>query len=151
MQQLNLPKYDFNIKKNRNSIGFKIFDEFRKKFVVLTPEEWVRQNFCKYLITEKDFPVSMIAVEISLAIYNLKKRADIVIYDKFGKIRFLIECKSPNIEINQKTFEQILRYDMQFDSEYLILTNGMIHFCCKINKIENKVLYLKNIPNYKDI
>ena len=149
MLRLNLPEYNFKIIK-RNSV-LKIFDEIRKKYIVLIPEEWVRQNFIRYLITEKSFPLSLTAVEMSLEINNLKKRADIVVFGKNRDVKVLIECKAPEVNITQKAFDQIARYNMKFQAEYLIVTNGLKHFCCKPNYEKNNYEFLKEIPDYRNL
>ncbi len=147
MQKLNLPEYSFKTKSNEKHTF--IFDKVRKKYVVLTPEEWVRQNFIAYLIEEKKYPISLIAVEKQLTINNLKKRSDILIFSSEGLPNILIECKSPTIKISQDTFDQIARYNLKLHANYLIVTNGLQHYFCQID-IENKTyIFLKNIPNYK--
>jgi hypothetical protein len=146
MQQLNLPPYTF---KTKDTEGRKlIFDNIRKKYVSLTPEEWVRQNFLQFLIKEKKYPASLIAVEIGLKYNNLQKRADIVIYNKQGAAQVIVECKSTSVKISQETFYQIANYNMAFKVAYLILTNGLTHYCCKMNYTDNSFEYLETIPNF---
>jgi hypothetical protein len=128
MQELNLPSYTFRLK-NENNIVF-IFDAIRKKYVVLTPEEWVRQNFIRFLTDEKKYPASLVAVEIGLKYNQLQKRADVLIYNKMGQPHLMIECKAPEVKISQDTFHQIAAYNMSFKVNYLVVTNGMDHFCC---------------------
>jgi hypothetical protein len=147
MQELNLPFFEFNIKQEATHVS--IFDVFRKKYVVLTPEEWVRQNFLQYLLQHKNYPISLIALEASLKYNKLKKRADILIYNKQGQPHMMIECKAPTIKISQDTFDQVARYNMIFKVKYLVVTNGMEHFCCEMNYSENTYLYLKTIPLYE--
>ncbi len=149
MIKLNLPEYKFNIK-TENSKKY-IFDCIRKKYIVLTPEEYVRQNFISFLIEEKNFPKYLIAVEMSLKINNLQKRADIVLFDVKGDVRLIVECKAPEVNITQKAFDQIARYNMNFNAEYLIVTNGINHFCCKPDYVHNSYNFLSDIPNYEDI
>ena len=117
MQRLNLPEYEFKLRKN--GINNEIFDAFRKKYVVLTPEEWVRQNILQFLIRERNFPSSLIAVEIGLKYNQMQKRADILAYDKQGQPYLLVECKAPEVKITQETFHQIARYNMTFKVKYL--------------------------------
>lgn len=149
MQKLNLPEYNFNIKLNNNKP--EIFDSIRKKFVALTPEEWVRQNFIMYLINEKKFPDSLISIEKKLTFNNMPRRTDIVIYKKDGSPKLIVECKSTDIKINQKVFDQIARYNMTLKVNYLVVTNGLNHYCCYID-IENKTYkFLEEIPDYKNI
>src|ERR1035437_936674 len=110
MVKLNLPEYKFRIQKSEKET--RIFDSIRKKFIVLTPEEWVRQNFIHYIIEEKKYPVSLIAVETGLKYNRLKKRSDIIIYDRKGNVWMIIECKAPEVKISQDTFDQVATYNM---------------------------------------
>jgi hypothetical protein len=147
--QLNLPPYSFRTK---NIEGRKlIFDTFRHRWVALTPEEWVRQNFIRYLAEVKHFPVSLIAVERSLKINQRDFRADVVIFSKIGNPLVVVECKAPEVKINQQVFDQIARYNMEFQVEYLIVTNGLSHYCCRINKIEGFYAFLPEMPDYSDL
>ena len=146
MTELNLPPYKFNIREN--GARTEIFDALRKKYVVLTPEEWVRQNFLQYMITEKKFPASLIIVEASLKYNQLTKRADIVAYNREGKAFLIVECKAPEVKITQDVFDQIARYNMTFKVKYLIVTNGLNHFCCEMNYEDNSYVYLKSIPEF---
>jgi hypothetical protein len=147
MQKLNLPSYDFNIKNSENKPY--IFDISRKKFIVLTPEEWVRQHFVKYLITEKKYPLSIIAIEKQLVINNRKKRTDILIFDSNGNPDIIVECKAPSIKITQATFDQIARYNLKLNAKYLIVTNGLQHFYCQMDFENETYVFLKDIPDYK--
>jgi len=117
MQKLNLPTYSFKLKSNEKHTL--IFDNLRKKYFVLTPEEWVRQHFIQFLIQEKKYPISLIALEKQLTINNLKKRTDIVVFDKNGNPTIIVECKAPHIKINQNTFDQIARYNLNLNGTYL--------------------------------
>ncbi|MCK4662185.1 MAG: type I restriction enzyme HsdR N-terminal domain-containing protein [Bacteroidales bacterium] len=149
MEKLNLPTYFFKIK----SINQKkyIFDTIRKKYILLTPEEWVRQNFIQYLINEKKFPASLISVEMNLNINKQKQRSDIVLFDNNGKAIVIVECKAAIIKINQKVFDQVARYNIPLKVNYLIVTNGLNHYCCIIDYKTNSYKFLKEIPDYKDI
>ena len=147
MQKLNLPSYDFNIKNSENKPY--IFDISRKKFIVLTPEEWVRQHFVKYLIAEKKYPLSIIAIEKQLVINNRKKRTDILIFDSNGNPDIIVECKAPSIKITQATFDQIARYNLKLNATYLIVTNGLQHFYCQMDFENETYVFLKDIPDYK--
>ncbi|MBE9481697.1 MAG: type I restriction enzyme HsdR N-terminal domain-containing protein [Bacteroidetes bacterium] len=149
MYKLNLPEYNFKIRKSNQKL--EIFDRFRKKYVALTPEEWVRQNFIKYLISEKYFPESLIIVEKSLTLNQMQKRADIVVYTNKGTPKLIVECKAPEVKITQKTFDQIARYNMTLQVDYLIVTNGIIHYCCRIDFINKTYSFLKKIPEYNEI
>ena len=147
MQQLNLPTYQFKIKSSENKQL--IFDKIRKKYVVLTPEEWVRQNFVEYLLIEKKYPISLIAVEKQVVVNNLKKRFDILVFDKQGNHNIIVECKSPKIKINQDTFDQIARYNLQLKADYLMVTNGLEHFYCNLDSENKQYIFLEDIPDYE--
>ncbi|MBI1769809.1 MAG: type I restriction enzyme HsdR N-terminal domain-containing protein [Bacteroidetes bacterium] len=127
MYQLNLPPFNPSLKKEEGKVW--IFDGIRKKYLVLTPEEWVRQHFINYLITELKYPKSLFRIEGSLTYNKLQKRSDILIFDRAGKAWMLIECKSPTIKLNQKAFNQVAVYNMTLGAKYLAVTNGMAHFC----------------------
>lgn len=145
MQQLNLPVYPFKFKQG---VRTQIFDSIRKKYVILTPEEWVRQNILQYLIQEKNFPASLIAVEAGLKYNQLQKRTDVLVYDKQGNPHLMVECKAPEVKITQDTFDQIARYNMVFKVKYLVVTNGLNHFCCKMDYEANTYHYLELIPDF---
>jgi len=147
MQRLNLPTYNFKIKNSQNKTL--IFDKLRKKYVVLTPEEWVRQHFIHFLIEEKKYPVTLIAIEKQLIINNLKKRTDILIFNRNGNPEIIIECKAPSIKISQDTFDQIARYNLKLKARFLIVTNGLSHFYCKMDFKNKTYHFLKEIPNYQ--
>lgn len=146
MQSLNLPTYSFKIK----SEGSRklIFDPFRKKYVVLTPEEWVRQNFAQFLVHERSVPEGRIAVEKSLLHNNMKRRCDLLVYGD-TEAKLMVECKAPDVKISQKVFDQVAVYNLEFKVEYLVVSNGIDHYCCRINFEEEKIEFLKDIPDYK--
>ena len=133
--------------KKENGKDF-IFDALRKKYVRLTPEEWVRQNFIKHLIEEKKYPSGLISVEMSVNINNQNQRSDIVIFNKQAKPIMIIECKAPCVKITQKTMDQAARYNWNLKVEFLVVTNGKSHYICKINHEENNYEFLQEIPNY---
>ena len=145
MLQLDFPNYTFKIKNSGN--GDYIFDEIRKKYIKLTKEEWVRQNCVKFLINEKNFSPILINIEKTIKINKLIKRYDIVVYKPDGGIKLLVECKSPEIKINQKTFDQIAIYNMNLKSELLMVTNGLRHYYCGINYYNKCYTFLKDIKN----
>lgn len=147
MLKLSFPNYEFRLKKIDEKRF--IFDEIRKKYIELTAEEWVRQNCIKFLINEKKYKSQLIAVEKKIILNNLTKRFDIIAYNNNGDPNLLVECKAPNISIRQETFDQILSYNRVINSKYLMITNGIIHYYCKIDNIDNKINLLKDIPNYK--
>jgi len=150
MKALNLPKYDFRLRKNADD-KTEIFDAIRKRFYVLSPEEWVRQNFIQYLITEKQFPASLMAVEKGLKLNGMQKRTDIVQYNTSGNPVVIVECKAPEIKLSQDTFDQAARYNMTLQVDYLIITNGLEHYACKMNYSENKIQFLEEIPTFKQL
>lgn len=146
MQQLNLPNYNFKLKSTENKTL--IFDKIRKKYVVLTPEEWVRQHFVMYLLEDKKYPISLVAIEKQLTLNNLKKRSDILIFNKEGKPEIIVECKSPNVAISQDVFDQIARYNLKINANYLAVTNGLQHFYCKMDFDSESYIFLRELPNY---
>lgn len=146
MQKLNFPSYTFRFKNSENKHS--IFDEIRKKFIVLTPEEWVRQHCVKFLIFEKGYPKSLINVEKELVLNGRKKRYDIVVYKPNGSIKVLIECKAPKIKITQKTFDQIAQYNLLLDADILMVTNGLNHYYCKMDYEKKCYNFLKEISRY---
>ncbi|MDN3620724.1 MULTISPECIES: type I restriction enzyme HsdR N-terminal domain-containing protein [Polaribacter] len=147
MQKLNLPSYNFKLKSSENKTL--IFDKLRKKYMVLTPEEWVRQHYVSFLIEEKKYPTTLIALEKQLTINNRKKRTDILVFNKEGNHEIIVECKAPSIKITQDTFDQIARYNLKLKANYLIVTNGLQHFYCKMDFEKETYIFLKDIPNYK--
>ena len=147
MQQLNFPSYSFRLKASKNKTL--IFDIVRKKYVVLTPEEWVRQHVMHYLIKHKKYPVSLLAVEKQLEINSLVKRTDIVVFNPQGNPKIIIECKAPKITISQDTFDQIARYNLQLKANYLMVTNGLDHFYCLMDFENERYVFLKDIPPYQ--
>ncbi len=126
-----------------------IFDSIRKKYVVLTPEEWVRQNFLQYLIQDKKYAASLIAVEAGLKYNQLQKRMDVLIYNTQGNPHLMVECKAPEVKITQAVFDQIARYNMVFKVKYLVVTNGLQHFCCLMDYTKNSFQYLEGIPEFE--
>lgn len=146
MQILNFPAFDYRLKSKENKLS--IFDVIRKKFVSLQPEEWVRQHCVHYLINEKKIPLSLINVEKELRLNGLKKRYDIVVFNKNGSIYLVVECKAPNISIDQTVFDQIARYNLALKADLLMVTNGMNHYYCQMENDEQRYIFLKDLPNY---
>lgn len=146
MQKLNFPKYQFRFKSNENKTL--IFDIVRKTFVILTPEEWVRQHVLWDLITEKKIPLSHINVEKQIQLNNTIKRYDIVVFNPNGSIKIIVECKAPKISITQKTFDQIAQYNLVLNAEYLMVTNGLKHYYCQMDFENEKYKFLRDIPCY---
>jgi len=147
MLNLSFPNYEFRLKEI-NQKRF-IFDEIRKKYIELTPEEWVRQNCVKFLINDRKFKRNLISIEKRIKLNNTVKRFDILVHDNYGNCNLLVECKAPNVKINQDSFDQILRYNQVINAKFLMITNGIINYYCKINKLQNKIEFLKNIPVYR--
>lgn len=146
MQPLNFPKFQFRFKNSENKIS--IFDEIRKKFVVLQPEEWVRQHTVHYLMTVKNYPKTLINVEKELTINGLKKRYDVVVFNTDGSIHLIVECKAPQISIDQTTFDQVARYNLSLNASYLMVTNGLHHYYCLMDFENERYQFLKDIPVY---
>ena len=146
---LNLPQYSFRI---QEKAGKKlIFDGFRRRWVALTPEEWVRQNFAKYLTEEKHYPASLVAIERSLRMNQRDFRTDIVLFSKSGNPLVVVECKAPEVKISQQVFDQIARYNLDLRVSYLIVTNGLTHYCCRFDQSELSYTFLPEIPDYKEL
>jgi hypothetical protein len=149
MKQLQFPSYSFRFKNSENKVA--IFDEIRKKFIIITPEEWVRQHVVQFLLQDKKFPKSHINVEKLLKINDLNKRYDVVVYNSDGSIFILVECKAPEIKISQHTFDQIARYNMTLNAEYLMVTNGLNHYFCKMDYENEKYDFLPELPEYQSL
>jgi hypothetical protein len=149
LENLSLPAYDFRyiVKENKKYI----FDIIRKKYVLLTPEEWVRQNFIRYLINEKGYIQSLIRVEMFFKLNRLAKRADIALFNKNGQPKVLVECKSPKVTINQVVFEQVARYNLSFKVDFLVVTNGLQHYCCKMDYEKKSYDFVNEIPSFEMI
>jgi predicted type IV restriction endonuclease len=146
MQRLNFGNYNFRFRNTNEKVS--VFDEIRKKFIILTPEEWVRQHVVHFLISDKKFPKSLINVEKLLTINGLTKRYDIVVFNPDGTIFILIECKAPQIKISQTVFDQIARYNMTMQSQFLMVTNGHNHYFCRMDYENEKYIFLETLPEY---
>ncbi|MDY7396364.1 type I restriction enzyme HsdR N-terminal domain-containing protein [Aureibaculum sp. 2210JD6-5] len=146
MVVLNLPKAELNVKSKENKQF--IFDIIRKKHMVLTPEEWVRQHVVHYLINQLKYPKSIIAVEKQLTIYTLKKRFDVLVFNTKGNPEIIVECKAPNVKITQDTFDQIARYNLKLNANYLMVTNGLQHYFCKMDAKNEEYVFLEELPSY---
>jgi len=144
MQKLNLPPFDVNLRKMDGKIH--IFDAIRKKFLVLTPEEWVRQHFLHYLIKHKHYPASLIKMESGLKYYERNKRTDLIAFDREMQPLLLVECKAPEVSITDKTFSQITNYYSQFPAKHMIITNGLEHFCFRPKGKE--LIFENDIPDF---
>ena len=149
MALLNLPETELKIKK-QNGKDY-VFDRLRKQFVRLTPEEYVRQQFVSYLIEHKGYPSGLLANEITIVLGNVKKRCDTVLYDNYSHPLMIIEYKSPTIEISQKTFDQIARYNLALQVPWLIVSNGMQHFCCRTDREKKEYVFVNEIPEHNKV
>jgi len=149
MLKLNLPEYSFKIKTTEGKSY--LFDALRKKYVRLTPEEWVRQNFVQFLIVEKKYSVSLIIIEAGVIVNKNSQRADLVVYDRSGNPALVAEFKAPEVKISQQTFDQIVRYNMKLRVKFLIVSNGLEHFCCQINYLDNSYAFLTEIPEFSEL
>lgn len=142
--ELNLPQADLRLKDEGQSK--QIFDSVRKRFVALTPEEWVRQHFIHFMINEKKYPASLMGVEMLVRMNELSQRADIVVYQRDGKPWLIVECKAPQITINQDTFYQAARYNITLQVPYIVITNGIEHYCLHFNG--KNFDYLEDLPAF---
>jgi predicted type IV restriction endonuclease len=145
---LNIPVSELRIR--NDAVKAMVFDRLRKQYVRLTPEEWVRQQFINYLISHKNYPEGLLANEVTIALGNVSRRCDTVLYDANLRPRMIIEYKAPSISVTQKTFNQILRYNMSLNVSWLIVTNGLQHFCCFLSA-DGSYSFLKEIPDYQDL
>lgn len=151
MKDLNLPTYSFKLKTEDDNKKL-IFDEFRKKWLVLTPEEWVRQHFVKYLVNEKGYPVGLIGIEVTFKMNSLTRRADVLVYNRVGNPILIVECKAPDVKIDNKVFDQIVEYNFKFKLNYLLVTNGIKHYACTLGGDEvPEYEFLDAIPHYTEL
>ncbi|MFC2086739.1 type I restriction enzyme HsdR N-terminal domain-containing protein [Bacteroidota bacterium] len=149
MARLNLPEYHFEIKIIEGKKC--IFDSIRKKFMVLTPEEWVRQHFIQYLVHEKKYPPGLISIESSLKLFKLSKRTDILVHNQKGEPLLLVECKAPEIKLNQKVFDQLFSYNLKYGLKNLIVTNGMVHYYCYFLEGVKEPVFESKIPSFNEL
>ena len=149
MLELNLLPFDKTIT-NKDNNPF-ILDIIRRQYVALTPEEWVRQHFVHFLIKQKDYPQSLMANEVQLKLNGMSRRCDTVVYDRTLRPRVIIEYKAPTVNITQKVFDQICRYNMILQVDYLIVSNGIAHYCCKIDYATRSYSFMKEIPSYAEV
>ena len=149
MFRLNLPPYPIKIQEKGEKR--QIFDFLRRKWVALTPEEWVRQHFVHYLVEQKGYPQSLLANEVELRIGEKRLRCDTLLYNKELRPRMIIEYKAPTIQIQQKTFDQISVYNLLLKVDYLVVSNGLQHYCCKMDYEHQRYSFLKEIPDYENL
>jgi type I site-specific restriction endonuclease len=149
MKELNLPSCELKIRDH--GVKTEVFDFIRKKYVVLTSEEWVRQHFIHYLVQYIQIPPTLIAVESALKFNRLKKRSDIVIYNTKGKPCLVVECKAPEIALSQDVFDQAAMYNMTLKVPFLVITNGMVHYVCRIDHEKKSFTFLKELPPFNEL
>ena len=149
MLSLNLPPYATKIavRDGKNTI----WDIIRRKYVALTPEEWVRQHFVHFLVEHKGYPDSLLANEVALTLNGTSRRCDTVLYDRTLSPRMIIEYKAPHIPITQKVFDQISRYNLVFRVDYLIVSNGLSHYCCRMDYARQSYQFLTDVPGYSEL
>lgn len=148
MDILNFPAFRFDIK-NRENKPY-ILDQIRKKWVLLLPEEWVRQHCISFLVETKGYPKSMINVEKKISVNGRTKRYDIIVYQSTGQPFLLIECKAPSVNISQSSFDQIARYNLVLNSCYLMVTNGLNHYFCKMNRAAQRYVFIPDLPPFSN-
>ena len=149
MFRLNLPQYEIKIGEKDGKRT--IFDFLRRKYVTLTPEEWVRQHFTHYLIAHKGYPKGLMGNEVELHVGEKRLRCDTILYNKQNQPQMIIEYKAPTIQIQQKTFDQISVYNLLLHVDYHIVSNGLEHYCCKMDYDNQKYLFLQDIPDYENL
>ena len=149
MFRLNLPQYEIKISEKDGKRM--IFDFLRRKYVALTPEEWVRQHFTHYLVEHKGYPKGLLGNEIELQIGDKRLRCDSILYNKVAQPQMIIEYKAPTVPLQQKVFDQISAYNLLLRVDYLIISNGMEHYCCKMDYEHQKYLFLQDIPDYEKL
>lgn len=145
MLELTLPAFDYKVKKQSGAVM--IFDVIRKKYVVLTPEEWVRQHVVHYLTEVKNVPVALLAIEREIDLYGLRRRFDVVAFDREGKPWLLVECKAPTVPLTRQVFDQAFRYNMTLEAPYVAITNGVKHYCGRIDPARGFV-FLEDFPAF---
>ena len=146
MTKLNLPEYPIRIRTQGQRRY--VFDEFRKKYVVLTPEEYVRQHFLHYLVNELSYPKSLIKVESGIKYNRMSKRTDITVYDRQARPFLLVECKSTKVDLDGKVFDQLSVYNQTIKANYLVVTNGLKHFCCRLDYQAQSYSFVQEIPSF---
>jgi hypothetical protein len=146
MFKLNFPDYTFIIEDHDGRE--EIFDPARKKYVSLTPEEWVRQHVIQYLQREKKVPLSLISVETEIRLYKTRKRFDVAVFDRNGHPLLVVECKSPAVPVNQQVVDQVVRYNLALKVAYFMVTNGIRHICCQVDEVKNNIKIIDDIPDF---
>lgn len=146
---LNLPAYGAQVRMEGEKAM--IFDPLRRKYVRLTPEEWVRQHFVQFMIRERGYPKALIAVEMGFTYQKMGRRADVVVHDRKGQPLLMVECKAPDVEVRQATFDQVARYNMVVQARYLVVTNGLVHYCCRLDRTQHTYHFLDDLPRYEEL
>ena len=146
MVNLNFPEFDLSLKKEEGKVW--IFDVIRKKYIVVTPEEWVRQHLIHYFISHLNYPKSLIKVETGLSYNKLKKRADVLVYDREGLPWLVAECKSSKERLSEETIRQVSTYNFTLGAKYVVVTNGMAHFCVSVDQVSRRTSVLKDFPTF---
>ena len=149
MQELNLPRYEISVKRNGERLT--IFDFLRRRHVALTPEEWVRQHFVHFLVEHKGYPKGLLVNEVELSVGEKNLRCDSILYDPSLKPRMIVEYKAPSVVVTQKVFQQIATYNLLLHVDYLVVSNGLTHYCVKMDYDNQKYLFLDDIPDYKNL
>ena len=149
MLQLNLPEYNFRIKKTDDKLL--IFDSQRKRYVSLTPEEWVRQHFIRFLIEEKGYPAAYLAIEKKVSMNGMKKRCDAILYNELALPVLIIELKAPSVSITQTTFDQVAVYNAKLKVDFFMISNGIEHYCCKVDTNNSRYEFFAELPDYSNL
>jgi hypothetical protein len=152
LPKLTFPEYSFKLQTlQTGGQSLKIFDIIRRKFVNLTPEEWVRQHLLHYLVNERKFPSSLLSVEKKLMVNRLLKRTDVVAYTSSLKPVMLAECKAPSVKLDQQVFDQAARYNFSLGLDYYLITNGLEIICCRVDREKKSYQFLETIPDYSSL
>ncbi|RVT97172.1 type I restriction enzyme HsdR N-terminal domain-containing protein [Mucilaginibacter limnophilus] len=149
LQPLALPPYPFKITEANGQLT--LFDELRKKTIIITPEEWVRQHFVQYLINQKNYPKTLMRLEGGLKVNTMARRTDIVVFNTSGEKILMVECKAPSVAITQKVFDQIARYNMSHKVSLLAVTNGLQHYYCRINHVDCTYQFIEELPGFREL
>jgi len=149
LQPLNLPPYPFRISDKNGQLT--LFDEIRKRNIIITPEEWVRQHFVQYLINQKHYPKTLIKLEGGLKLHGMAKRTDIIVFNPSGEKILMVECKAPSVAINQKVFDQVARYNMTHKVSLLAVSNGLQHYYCSIDFKTEQYRFIEELPDYREL
>ena len=149
MQQLNFPSYDFSVRRDGESL--QIFDSWRRRFVRLTPEEWVRQHMLRFLVDELGYPSGLLAVEYSIDVNGMRKRCDAVLFDTERRARLIVELKAPHVRLTQRVFDQVAVYNHRLGVDYFILSNGLEHYACRVDRQTGRYLFFPSLPDYSQL